>query len=104
MLWRDSSPFWSLWQLTDWLHRRLGRLVGIPLTKLADLLFEFLCSQRNETAESIAPSLLRDYQRGGRSDIPLSLRNLPATGDKPSIEGRHKNALPPRQARHVRHE
>ena len=75
LLWSDESPFWTLWRLTDWLYERLGRFVGIPLLKLTELVFEFATSQLGCNLDELAPTMLRDYQRGGRSDTPPSLRD-----------------------------
>ncbi len=102
LLWREQSPFWSLWQLTEWLHERLGRFGGIPLVKLAELLFEYLTTQRGYPVEQIGSILLVDYQRGGRSDVPLFLRQVTPLADNRS---RREEVLAarrmPRQSRHV---
>ena len=106
LLWRDESPFWTLWRLTDWLHVRLGRFVGIPLLKLAELVFEFATSQLNHGTNEFGSILLRDYQRGGRSDLPLFLRGCaPKREILLDASAASLNALP-RQSRHsqpVRH-
>ena len=79
LLWRDESPFWTLWRLTDWLYARLGLNVS-----------------------EIAPTLLRDYQRDRRSDLPVSLRDVSSA---PQSTG-HPESMPsvktpPHQSRHV---
>jgi hypothetical protein len=97
LLWRDESPFSMLWRLTDWLYERLGRFVGIPLLKLTELVFEFATSQLGRDIDEIEPTLLRDYQRGGRSDLPTCLRGsltMRQSAAKPSLR------TPPRQSRH----
>ena len=101
LLWRDESPFWTLWRLTDWLHTRLGRFTGIPLLKLTELVFEFATSQLGRDAEEFAPMLLRDYQRGGRSDAPAFLREEQGLADVPSHRKTTKESkVLPRQSRH----
>ena len=105
LLWRDESPFWTLWRLTEWFYERLGRFVGIPLLKLTEWVFEFSTSQLGRDASEFATTLLRDYQRGGRSDLPQfargrmpaesSVRNEAVLGPKTQTrQSRHAN--PPR--------
>ena len=104
LLWRDQSPFWSLWNLSAWLHDRLGRFSGIPLAKLAELLFDYLTSERGLLPEPTAKVLLTDYQRGGRSDLPQFLKQI-LSSDTSQGQSRRKEATTthrlPRQSRHV---
>ncbi len=101
LLWRDQSPFWTLWQLTDWLFDRLGRFVGIPLLKLTELAFEFATSKLGRNADELTPMLLRDYQRGGRSDVPQCLRGKQPLVDVPKhCESTADSKALPRQSRH----
>jgi radical SAM superfamily enzyme YgiQ (UPF0313 family) len=99
-LWRDSgSPFASFMRLSNWLHQTLGRNHEIALVRLAELLFRFLTEELGQNADDVAQSVWRDYQRGGRSDKPLFLREYirdEAAGNRPSASG-----LPRRQARHL---
>lgn len=103
LLWRDGqSPFWSVWRLSAWLHARLGRFVGVPLLKLSELLFEYLATQCGWSRSDLAPILLRDYQRGGRSDLPIFLREFVLPNSERSASPRtstHERL--PRQARHA---
>ena len=101
LLWRDESPFGTLWQLTEWLFNRLGRFVGIPLLKLTELVFEFATTQLGLDADEVGPTLLRDYQRHGRSDLPLFLRDR-ATPDAGLRNDTTSSAkIPARQMRHA---
>jgi radical SAM superfamily enzyme YgiQ (UPF0313 family) len=102
MLWRDESPFWTLWRLTDWLHERLGRFAGVPLLKLTKLVFEFATVQLGLAANELIPILLRDYQRGGRSDLPSFLRDQSPNDSKPRVEPTVSLQTLPRQSRHAR--
>ena len=102
LLWRDKSPFWTLWRLTEWLHERLGRFVGIPLLKLTELVFEFATSQLGRELDEIAPILLRDYQRGGRSDLPLFMRGRLPKESTARTEPSANTPTLPRQSRHAR--
>jgi len=73
-LWRDSRPFASFLAFSDWLHVASGRTSGIALKRLAEYVFTWLTSERGEAAREVAPIVFRDYQRGGKSDIPPFLR------------------------------
>src|SRR5262249_47268575 len=68
-----KSPFWSFMALTEWLHNRTGRTDAIALTRLMELLFQFLTSCRGCAPEKAGLSLWHDYQRGGRNDKPSFL-------------------------------
>jgi hypothetical protein len=86
--------------LSDWLHERLGRQHGIALIELAELLFTFLTKEKNLPAPDIAAALWKDYQAGGRRDVPKFLRPHLADAAVP----RRGNALfnaPKRQQRHL---
>lgn len=97
-IWNGSSPFWGFLEFADWLYERVGRTHGIPLARLAEALFEFLCDEKNADRTEIAQPLGRDYQRGGRNDLPAFLRvNV---SDRPQTRSPPLAALP-RQARHL---
>lgn len=100
LLWQAESPFWTLWRLTDWLHKRLGRFAGIPLLKLTELVLEFATTQLGRDVNELSRTLLRDYQRGGRSDLPVFLRNR--TNAQPTETEPALSPLTlPRQSRHA---
>jgi radical SAM superfamily enzyme YgiQ (UPF0313 family) len=95
-----GSPFAEFMRLSDWLHERLGRQHGIALIELAELLFTFLTKEKNLPAPDIAAALWKDYQAGGRRDVPKFLRPHLADAAVP----RRGNALfnaPKRQQRHL---
>jgi len=93
------SPFHAFLRWSEWLHARVGRTDSIALIKLMELAFEFLTKERNLNAHAVAEVLWRDYQRGGRRDKPVFLREfLPDDGS--TSPRRHTSALK-RQARHV---
>ena len=102
LLWAgQSSPFFAFLTWTEWLHQRLGRTDSIALTRLVELLFEFLTRERKIDPRAAANNLWQDYQRGGRSDQPACLRNwLPASA--PAKRTSTVTGLPKRQSRHVR--
>ncbi len=98
----ETSPFWNLWRLTAWLHGRLGRFAGIPLIKLSELLFEFLTAELGWPVEQIRTTLLGDYQRSGRSDVPHFLRDFaPQLGDLSRGESARTAGRWQRQTRHA---
>ena len=101
MLWREGrSPFWSFLSFSDWLFQQVGRQHGIALSRLVQLMFHYLVEQRDSDPQAMAEALWRDYQRGGRSDLPEFLRpyvSPPRRGESMAGIG-----VPPRQARHLR--
>ena len=69
-----SSPFAALQAFTEWLHATEGRTHAIALSRLLELVFEFLTAVRELDPAEVAPRVYRDYRRGGRSDVPKCLR------------------------------
>ncbi len=101
MLWEGGvSPFYSFFEFSEFLYKRAGRSHSIALQTLGQWLFEYLREQGKET-RSVAERLWRDYQRGGRSDVPEFLRgHVP----EPARDARQKameTRVPRRQARHL---
>ena len=93
------SPFAAFLRWSEWLHGRVKRTDGIALSKLMELLFEFLARELNLEPHTAAETLWRDYQRGGRNDKPPFLREfLP---DAEAAPPRGKSPPPKRQARHL---
>jgi hypothetical protein len=96
----SNSPFTVFLQWSDWLHVRIGRTDSIALARLTELLFKFLIEERGLDPRSIAETLWRDYQRGGRTDKPECLR--PWIADAPvDPASRRRTASLTRQARHL---
>ena len=79
----------------------MGRQHSISLTQLGDLLLGYLTTKKLLPVAETAAALGRDYQRGGREDLPLFLRpHLPAV--LPSRRERSRAAaMPKRQERHL---
>ena len=103
LLWAGtSSPFRGFMRWSDWLYNRVGRRSGIALTRLTELLFEFLTAELGRSPGEAAAALWRDYRRVGRLDVPACLRPHvdPSAGksidSRPSGPGGLK-----RQARHL---
>lgn len=94
-----NSPFASFRRFTGWLFDHEGLAAGISLGRLVERMFEFLTAELGLTAERVAETLWRDYQRGGRSDKPHCLR--PYIGAMP-LQGQpatRLESIPKRQAR-----
>ncbi len=100
LLWSDGrSPYKVFRQLSQWLFAKQQRAHGIPLAKLAELLFEFLTRQLGQSEEIVAQAIWQDYTSGGRRDRPAFLRrfDLPTADDLQS----RSSLMPSRQARHA---
>lgn len=98
MLWQGESPFWSFMGLCDWLFGRLGRAHAVSLPALGELLLEYLSGVLHRDRRMVAEALWRDYQRGGRREMPVFLRqDLPQEKAMRAARG----GLPRRQNRHL---
>ncbi len=101
LLWeRNTQPFTSLMRWSDWLYAASGRTHGIALGNLAEFLFTFLTRELEFDPCAVAPVLLRDYQRGGRSNRPAFLRPYVAP-DAAAAPPRIRTSGLRRQARHL---
>ena len=95
-----NSPFIEFRKLVAWLFERERKTHGIPLSRLVELIFQYLTEQKSLHQNEVAAVLWRDYQRGGRSDKPQCLRPFI---DSLMLEANHNvvtKGLPKRQARH----
>jgi len=101
LIWSGApSAFYAFLDWSEWLHARTGRTDSIALTRLAELLFEYLTTEQGLGKRKTAETLWRDYQRGGRHDVPGFLReHLPV--ETVSRPGSQRATLPKRQARHL---
>jgi hypothetical protein len=102
---RDTSPFWSFLRLCDWLYETAGRQHAIALKDLARMLHDHLTLVRQLPADAVAQVIWRDYQRGGRSDMPDFLRPHVAPTDTRALRRARATSAAPaptRQARHLR--
>ena len=100
LVWREESPFANFLRFSDWLYARIARTDSIALARLAEMLFEFLTGELKLDAPRVAETMLPDWQRGGRREVPEFLREfLPAENGQRAQAG--KTLLPRRQARHL---
>jgi hypothetical protein len=60
--------------LSDWLNTNEGRHHAIALVTLMELLFTYLTTELHQEQPTVAASLWRDFQRGGRGELPPFLR------------------------------
>jgi hypothetical protein len=87
-------------RFSDWLHTKVGRQHGIALPRLTELLFTYLTLEMGHAPQLVLDSLARDYQRGGRRDLPPLWRAQPVE-EKPA-EGERRPKLPAkRQRKHL---
>lgn len=99
LIWKNTSPFKAFLRWSEWLHGRIGRTDSIALTHLMELLFEYLTRDLDLNARLVAETMWRDYQRGGRDDKPVFLREfVPDEEPKPR---RAKATALKRQSRHM---
>ena len=94
---KPPSPFWALWDLSEYLHRTLGRQHGIALPRLAEALFTFLTAERGLDRELVGRTVWRDWQRAGRSERPSFL--APYVPEDEARSARKVALGPKRQAR-----
>lgn len=100
LIWKDGSPFQGFMRWSEWLHAKTGRTDGIALSRLMELLFEFLTAEFGTDPRLAAEKLWSDYKRGGRHDKPGFLKDyLPKEEARPKPSA--VAALPKRQARHL---
>ncbi len=99
----QPSPFTEFRHLAAWLFARAGQAHGIALSRLVELLFEYLTTERGLAPEYVAAALWRDYQRGGRSDKPHVLRPFITEPPPATSASKDRTATgPKRQGRHHR--
>jgi radical SAM superfamily enzyme YgiQ (UPF0313 family) len=96
----QPSPFHSFLRFSDWLYARINRTDSIALTRLMELLFEFLTHELALDAKLVAETFWRDCQRTGRRDAPNFLKEFLPAESWPVLRERDRS-LPKRQARHV---
>ena len=95
-----KSPFGEFRRLAGWLFAREKKTQGLPLTRLVELLFQYLTEVQMLPAADVAATLWQDYQRGGRSDKPHCLRPFIENATTRTRESLSRESGPKRQARH----
>lgn len=104
LLYRSSGPpgdsaFDRFSEWSEWLHAQVGKTDSIALVRLMELCFRFLTGVRGVDPHLAAGVLWRDYQRGGRSDKPVFLKDY--LRETPPSAPRSLRRTVKRQARHA---
>ena len=97
----SSSPFWSLYRFSDWLHSEGVKTSGIALGRQYELLHRFFTEVRQFAGTELKAALARDYISAGRTDLPpwLNQANPPREVCTTVV-----TTLPRRQQRHLPHQ
>jgi hypothetical protein len=99
LIWTDGSPFDGFMRFSDWIYQVSGQTHAISLTRLSELLFDYLTRHCRLEPPAAAEAVWRDYQRVGRSDRPKFLEPYVAPADTRSIRPRAGGT--DRQRRHA---
>ena len=97
LIWEGRSPFWSFLGFSDWLYGRIGQTHAIALRRLFEAVREYLIMHGSVAGDRVDAVMTRDYQRGGRTDLPGFLR---AGAEVRTKRDRKPATIPRRQARH----
>jgi radical SAM superfamily enzyme YgiQ (UPF0313 family) len=95
-----QSCFLSFVNFSHWLYAKVRRTDQISLLRLTESLLEYFSDHLKLDRKMVSEILLRDYQRGGRVDVPGFFNSSTKMSDK----GRGLKSLgltPKRQARHL---
>ena len=85
---------------TDWLQAELGRTHSVALLRLMGALFSYLVGVEGLEARRVAKTMLEDYRRGGRNDVPKFMRPHLREEDVLALK-ESRLRIPKRQARHL---
>ena len=97
----NGSPFFEFRRLSHWLYGREKKTHGTALSRMVELLFQYLIEEKRLSEDVAAGALWRDYQRGGRSDKPHCLRPyLESVANATRVIEKTPSAGPKRQSRH----
>jgi len=101
LIWSNgASPFNNFLRFSDWLFAKIHRTDSIALTRLMELLFEFLTHELALEAKLVAETFWQDCQRTGRRDAPNFLKEFLPEENWSAIRERDRS-LPKRQSRHL---
>ncbi len=100
LIWAEGSPFTAFMRWSDWLFARTRRTDGIALSRLMELLFDFLTNEAKLDPRRVALALWEDYRSGGHRDKPQLLKDYLPESSR-SSPGESASGLK-RQARHHR--
>lgn len=102
MIWEGApSAFRAFSDFVEWYHAKEGKHHSIALVRTMERVFQYLVEEKHADEIQTAKTLWRDYQRGGRGEMPPFLRKrLPSEKPKAAvhIKGQRRTAL--RQEKH----
>jgi len=100
LIWSNkTSPFLEFRRWSEWLYAQLQRTDSIALARLSELLMNYLITERGLATQTVAGAMWRDYQRGGRRDLPGFLRDV-VLGEESRTTGGRRSGMK-RQSRHM---
>jgi hypothetical protein len=100
LIWHQTkSPFAAFLNFSDWIYGKVGRQHGIALSRIAELLFEFLTDEKGLQGSEIAQSIWSDFTRCGRFEKPGFL--APYVSDEQVRSARQQHFSLKRQSRHL---
>ncbi|MEP6664541.1 MAG: DUF4080 domain-containing protein, partial [Verrucomicrobiota bacterium] len=70
------SAFAHFMRLSEWLFEKIGRQHSIALLRLSELFFQFLTEEMALDKREVGEIFWRDWQRAGRSEKPIFLREF----------------------------
>ncbi len=104
LIWAKApSPFTAFMQWSNWLYAQTNTTGNLHLIRLAKLLMQFLVDEKRVDEKTVGESLVRDYQRGNRPDLPSFLKKHSVEQGRQDVDDTN---VPPtsgglsRQARH----
>ena len=81
LIWAERySPFWSFWDLSEFIYKELHRTHEIALPRLMELVMQWLVNVRGLEAKAVAAALAGDWTASGRNDVPEFLRAYDVEG------------------------
>ena len=103
LIWKDqSSPFAAFMRWSNWLYAKTNTTGNLHLIRLAKLLMEFLVTEKGMDEITVGESLVRDYQRGNRPDLPGFLKKHDVEQGRQDVGDTLAPCGLSRQARHHR--
>lgn len=100
LLWEGQSPFHGFLAFSDWVYQRINRTDSISLNHLAELVFTFLTEVIAMESPLVAETVISDFLRAGRKELPERLRPYVVNRGR-GEEELPVTKLPKRQARHA---
>jgi hypothetical protein len=79
------SAFEAFMLFSEWLYAQVGRRASINLRVLAELVFRYLTQECGVAEGEVGPLIAQDYVRGGRRDLPNTLRPFAAEDLAPPV-------------------